>query len=74
MSRWTESNGLWYVDNHLLIPRTGNLCKMLFQLAHDNLGHFSADKSYASLCNAYYWPNMHCDLEQAYIPACTDCL
>ena len=33
-----------------------------------------ADKSYASLRNSYYWSNMHRDLEQAYIPSCTDCL
>jgi hypothetical protein len=26
------------------------------------------------LRDAYYWPNMRRDLEQAYIPSCTDCL
>ena len=48
--------------------------KNLFHLAHNSLGHFSADKSYASLRNNYYWPNMCCDLEDAYIPSCMDCL
>ena len=47
---------------------------MLFHLAHNTLGHFGADKSYASLRDVYYWPNMRRDLEQAYIPSCTDCL
>jgi len=32
------------------------------------------DKSYATLRNAYYWPNMRRDLETSYIPLCTDCL
>lgn len=30
----------------------------LFYLAHDALGHFGGDKSYASLRHSYYWPNM----------------
>src|SRR6267154_803453 len=42
-------------------------------MAHDSLDHFGADKSYAILCDAYYWPNMHCDLEKGYIPSCEDC-
>lgn len=37
------------------------------------IGHFGADKSYASLWDAYYWPNMWLDLEKAYVPLCTDC-
>jgi hypothetical protein len=43
-------------------------------LAHDNLGHFGFEKSYAALHIDYYWPNMHKDLLEAYIPACIDCL
>ena len=66
-------DGLLYVSDHLVIPRIGSLCKDLFWLTHDNLGHFGFDKSYASLRNAYYWPNMQRDLEEAYIPACIDC-
>ena len=38
---------------------------MLFWLAHDSLGHFGADRSYASLCDAYYWPNMRRDHPEA---------
>ena len=37
------------------------------------MGHFGGDKSYASLRNEYYWPNMQCDLEEAYVPSCVDC-
>ena len=51
-------NGLWYIRDHLVIPRTGDICKNLFRLTHDTLGHFGADKCYANLHDAYYWPNM----------------
>ena len=57
------SNGLIYVGDRLLVPRAGDLRENLYRLAHDNLGHFSADKSYAALRDAYYWPNMRWDLE-----------
>ena len=73
---WPElrlENGLWYVGNRLIIPQTGTICELLFQLAHDSLGHFGFDKTYGSLCMAYYWPNMHRDLEQGYIASCPDC-
>jgi hypothetical protein len=66
-------NGLWYVGDRLLIPRIGDIHENLFCLAHDTLGHFGADKSYATLHDAYYWPNMRQDLEKAYIPSCQDC-
>ena len=45
----------------------------MFHLSHDTLGHFGADKSYANLRDAYYWPNMQQDLEKVYIPSCVDC-
>ena len=56
---WTGTkfvNGLWYIGDWLLIPCVGDICEKLFWLAHNSLGHFSADKSYAMLHNAYYWP------------------
>src|SRR6202050_3313152 len=68
-----ESNGLWYIGDRLLIPRTGDVHENLFRLAHDCLGHFGSDKSYAVLRDTYYWPNMRRDLEQSYIPSCVDC-
>jgi len=66
-------NGLWYIGDCLLIPRIGDVRENLFRLAHDCLGHFGADKSYATLRDAYYWPNMRRDLEKVYIPSCEDC-
>jgi len=70
----SQANGLWYIGDRLLIPRASSIQEDLFRLAHDSSGHFGADKSYATLRDAYYWPNMHRDLEKAYIPSCTDCL
>jgi hypothetical protein len=66
-------DGLIYVGNRLVIPRAGALHEDLFQLTHDNLGHFGFDKSYTSLRDAYYWPHMRRDLQEAYIPACVQC-
>ena len=51
-------NDLWYIGVRLVIPRYNTLRENLFQLAHDCLGHFGADKAYAALCSSYYWPNM----------------
>jgi hypothetical protein len=69
----SQSNDLWYAGSRLIIPRVGNLRENLFRLAHDCLGHFGTDKSYAALRDAYYWPNMRRDLEQAYVPGCHEC-
>ena len=66
-------NGLWYTGDCLMILRTGDVCENLFCLMHDTLGHFSADKCYANLCDAYYWPNIQTDLEKLYVPLCADC-
>jgi hypothetical protein len=68
-----NNNGLWYIGSRLIIPRAGTIRKNLYRLAHDSLGHFGFDKSYKSLRDAYYWPNMRRDLERAYIPGCPKC-
>ena len=66
-------DGLWYVGDRLLIPRSGTCREDLFRLAHDALGHFGADKAYATLKDHYYWPNMRRDLVRSYIPGCAEC-
>ena len=66
-------NGLWYVGDCLIIPCVGNICETLFRLAHNVLGHFGFDKTYASLCELYYWPNIRKELEMSYVPGCMDC-
>ena len=61
------------MNDWLLIPCVGNVHELLFQLAHDCLGHFGFEKSYLALCNKYYWPNMQQDLEFGYVKGCDDC-
>lgn len=66
-------HGLLFIGEWLVIPKYKNLREWLFQLAHDNLGHFGMEKSYTHLQNDLYWPNMQKDLAQVYIPGCMDC-
>jgi hypothetical protein len=68
-----EVNGLWYIGECLIMPRTGSIREDLFRLAHNTLGHFRSQKSYTTLRNSYYWPNMRKDLEDSYIPGCVAC-
>lgn len=68
-----EEGGLLYVGKCLLIPKDKKICKLLYHLTHDLLGHFGFDKSYTALCDSYYWPHMCHDLETAYIPSCVKC-
>ncbi|RDB23650.1 Transposon Tf2-9 polyprotein [Hypsizygus marmoreus] len=67
------TDGLLFVGSRLVIPRFKDLRENLFRLAHDNLGHFSGPKSYLSLRDDFYWPNMRRDLVRAYVPSCTEC-
>jgi hypothetical protein len=69
----TLTDNLLYVGCRLVIPQDLKVRELLYNLTHDTLGHFGFDKSYKSLRGSYYWPNMHCDLENAYIPSCTEC-
>jgi len=66
-------DNLYYVGSRLVIPRYGNLREQLCHLAHDSMGHFGSEKSYGSLWESYYWPNMCKDFEDAYVPSCDDC-
>ena len=66
-------DGLLYVSNRLVVPRVPALRETLFTLAHDSLGHFGADKSYAALRDSYYWPGMRADLEHRFLPSCSSC-
>ena len=68
-----KNNNFWFIGDWLVIPDVKNVKETLFHLTHNTLGHFGSDKSYSSLCDSFYWPNMCCDLETAYIPSCTDC-
>jgi reverse transcriptase-like protein/integrase-like protein len=65
--------GFWFVDNCLFVPNIPDIRESLFRIAHDTMGHFGSEKTYALLRDAYYWPNMCRDLEHMYVPACPDC-
>ena len=67
------ANSFWFIENRLIVPNIKNICESLFRLAHDAMGHFRSDKCIDSLQKSFYWPNMHCNLENAYIPSCADC-
>ncbi|KAG9223840.1 hypothetical protein CCMSSC00406_0007702 [Pleurotus cornucopiae] len=69
----SRRNRLLYVGERLVVPRVPEVRELLFQLAHDALGHYGTGKSYMALRDSFYWPNMHRDLEQAYIPGCVEC-
>ena len=69
----SQKEGFWFVGTRLVIPNIPHIREALFYLAHDALGHFGTDKSYATLRNSYYWPKMRKHLEQAYVPSCPDC-
>ena len=65
MSIIHNKNDYWFISEWLMIPNVKHICKSLFRLAHDTLGHFSSDKSLASLRGSFYWPNMQCGLKMA---------
>ena len=69
----SEREGFWFIGNRLIIPNVPHIREALFYLAHDALGHFGTDKSYAALRSSYYWPNMRKHLEDAYVPSCPEC-
>lgn len=66
-------DGLVFISERLVIPRVRDVREHLFRLAHDTLGHFGADKSYAALWSCYYWPRMRKDMEELYVPSCNEC-
>jgi KaiC/GvpD/RAD55 family RecA-like ATPase len=66
-------DGLWFIGERLIIPAGCDARERIFRLAHDTLGHFGFFKTYESLRNSYFWPNMRKDLESGYIPSCIDC-
>ena len=45
----TLTDKLLYVGHQLVIPQDLKVCELLYNLAHNTLGHFSFDKSYESL-------------------------
>ena len=66
-------NGLWFLGSRLIVPDGCGLREALYRLAHDDLGHYGAWKSFDILKDSYFWPAMRSDLETKYVPSCVDC-
>ncbi|KAJ2936420.1 hypothetical protein H1R20_g674, partial [Candolleomyces eurysporus] len=49
-----EKDGLWFIGEHLVIPRVPKVRARIFHLAHDMLGHFGLRKSYGALRDSFY--------------------
>lgn len=73
MTNIERRSGFWFVDNWLLIPNAHGLRETLYRIAHNQLRHYSTQKTYETLRTSFYWPNMQRDLETAYIPVCMEC-
>ena len=73
MPNITKRDGIWLIDDRVMVPDFNNVRGRLFALAHDSLGHYGFAKTYSTLRNDFYWPGMRHDLENSYIPSCPDC-
>ena len=73
MQQLVVQNGLWYLDNCLIIPNGCGVREEIFRMAHDAMGHFGFSKTYDLIRSSYFWPNMRTDLEEGYIPSCIEC-
>lgn len=73
MPQLVINNGLWYLNNRLVVPNGCGVQEEIFRMAHNALGHFGFAKTYDLICDSYFWPNMRKDLEEGYIPSCLDC-
>ena len=56
-----------------MVPKESGVCELIYQVAHDLLGHFGFFNSYDNIWELYFWPSMRNDLEEKYIPGCEDC-
>jgi hypothetical protein len=61
------TRGVWSFHAWRICPHT------LASLAHNALGHFGFDKTYAAMKDTFYWPGMRAFLENSYIPSCDLC-
>ncbi|RXW17945.1 hypothetical protein EST38_g7906 [Candolleomyces aberdarensis] len=68
-----QREGLWFIDDCLVVPDVPKVKETIFCLCHDSLGHWGFRKSYDAIRNSFYWPGMCTQLEVSYIPGCNDC-
>ena len=72
MPELTVRDSLWFIGERLIIPCC-EIREQIFAMAHDALRHFGFSKTYQSIRDSYFWPNMRTDLEEGCIPSCMDC-
>ena len=65
MANVTHKDGLWFVNDRLVVPAKSGLREDIFRLAHDTLGHFGFYKTYKAIKDSFFWPGMRKDLEGA---------
>jgi hypothetical protein len=73
MDNLQQRGKLLYYKGRLVVPRCNNLPTTLASLAHNALGHFGFDKTYAAMRDTFYWPGMQTFLEHSFIPSCDSC-
>jgi len=73
MPQLVVKNGLWYLNDRLIVPNGCGVREEIFRMAHDTMGHFGFSKTYDLIRFSYFWPNMRTDLEEGYIPSCIEC-
>ena len=74
--RWTQSaNGLLRHDNRIYILETRNLWLRVLQYKHDHIlsGHFSQNKTLASVWHEYTWPGLW-NFVIKFCEPCTTCM
>ena len=74
--RWTQSaNGLLRHDDQICVPETGNLRLRVLQYKHDHIlsGHFSQNKTLASVWWEYTWPRLW-NFVTKFCKSCTTCM
>src|SRR6266498_2515283 len=73
MKALTFRDGLWFLNERLIIPADSRLREQIFHLTHDSMSHFGFHKTYKAIWDSYYWPGMCKNLEDGYVPTCFEC-
>ena len=72
--RFRSSNGVYYLDDRLVIPPGPQLRTRLMQECHDAAvsGHLGRDKTIEQLKRRFYWPLMDEEVTR-YVTSCDEC-
>ena len=69
-----REDGLLYFEGQVYIPDTNDLRLQVLQLKHDHIlaGYPGQAKTYQSICQNFYWPNLR-DFVADYVSSCNTC-